>query len=297
VGSKVIVLGSTGFIGAALLKPLQQYSHLPVEGYGSSTLNLISPDCVDRLCEVVDEETVLVVTARSRRTEDPLEAFSEEVAIATHVARGISQRRVKKCLYFSTLSVYGDAATDLSITEETRIAPTSLYGAAKFAGECVLKQVAEKADIPLIILRPCKVYGPGDASRAYGPVGFIGSILREGKVRLFGDGTELRDHLFIRDLVRITIQLAFSDRRGTYNLATGQSYSFLEIVALLRKVVPRKFQVVHMDRSKPKVDQRIHPARLLEALPAFRFTELEQGLAETYRCFSTELSKEYLKNG
>ncbi len=292
MGSKVIVLGSTGFIGASLLKPFQRYSELPVGGYASSSLNLISPDCVDRLCEIVDEETLLVVTARSRRVKDPFETFSDEVAIATHVARGLSKRRVKKCLYFSTLSVYGDATTDLSITEETKIAPTSLYGVAKFTGECILKQVTEKAGIPLVILRPCKVYGPGDASRAYGPVGFIGSILREGKVHLFGDGTELRDHLFIHDLVQITIQLAFSDRYGTYNLATGQSYSYLEIIAYLRKLMPQKFEVVHRDRSKPKVDQRINPSKLLEALPAFRFTELERGLAETYRYFSTELSKE-----
>lgn len=292
MSSKVVILGSTGFIGAALLAQLRQHRGILAEGYHSSNLNLTSQNCVDRLCKVVDDETVLIVTARSRRTRDQFEAFSDNIAIAMNVARCLSRQPTKKCLYFSTLSVYGDATTNLSITEETAIAPTSLYGVAKFASECVIRQVAEKAGIPLVVFRPCKVYGPGDTSYAYGPVGFTESVLREGRVRLFGDGAELRDHLFIRDLVQITIQFTFGDQCGTYNLATGQSHSFQEIIAYLRQVTQRQLDIIHVNRGDtPKVDQKINPAKLLSALPCFRFTELEQGLAETYRYFSTTLSR------
>jgi UDP-glucose 4-epimerase len=287
--SKVVILGKTGFIGAALLAELQQHSSLKVEGYHSSNLNLISQDCVDKLCNVIDDETILIITARSRRTEDKFKSLSDDIAIATNIGRSLSRQRVKKCLYFSTLSVYGDAVTNLSITEETAIAPTSLYGAAKFAGECILRQAAKERDIPLVVFRPCKVYGPGDPSHEYGPVGFTKSILQEGKVYLFGDGTELRDHLFINDLVQITLRFTFGDHCGTYNLATGRSHSFQEIIAILREVAQKDFEVIYMDRTKPKIDQKISLVKLLDILPSFRFTELEQGLLETYRYFSSKI--------
>ena len=137
--SNLVILGSTGFIGAALLMELRQHSNLLVEGYHSSNLNLTSQDCVDRLCEAEDHETILIVTARSRRTQDQLESFFFHIAIATNVVQCLSEQRVKKCLYFSSLSVYGDATTNLSITEDTLIAPASLHGVAKFAGECVVR--------------------------------------------------------------------------------------------------------------------------------------------------------------
>lgn len=282
-------MGSTGFIGAALMDQFRQHSDLEVEGYQSADLDLTSPDAGHALAELVDDRTILIVTARARRGTDSFEALSSDIAIATNVARCVSSKKVRKCLYFSTLSVYGDAATDLSITEQTAIAPTSLYGIAKFAAECILRQVTEPAGIPLVVFRPCKVYGPGDTSQEYGPARFISSILSGEAIRLFGDGSELRDCLFIRDLVAIISQLAFGNHHGTYNLASGCSHSFQEIISLLRKVTHQNFEVVNLERNRPKIDQKINPAKLLAALPGFKFTDLEDGLADTHRFLSATL--------
>lgn len=286
MNSKVVILGSTGFIGAALLTELQQHTNLVVEGYHSANLNLLSPGCVEELCEVVDDETILIVTARSRRTSEPFDYFLNEMAMTMNLARSLSKKRIKKCLYFSTTSVYGDGTTNLSMTEETAIAPTSFYGTAKFASECAIKQVTQKIGTPLIIFRPCMVYGPHDTSHAYGPARFIRSILREGKVYLFGDGAELRDYLFIQDLIQITIEFAFNNQRGIYNLATGQSHSFQKIIDNLRQITKPEFEVIHVTRDRPKTNQKIDITKLLEVMPSLRFIELEQGLAETYQYFS-----------
>lgn len=293
---KVVILGSSGFIGSALLEYLQ-HRQIPVEGYSSSALDLTSPDSVDMLCMVIDDETILIMATRARPTGDPVEAFSNDVAMATQVARCLARCRAKKCLYFSSLSVYGDGMTNLSMTESTAIAPTSFYGIAKFTGECVIRQVGEQTGTPVVVLRSCKVYGPGDLSRSYGPVGFIESILREGKVRLFGDGEELRDHLFIRDLVQIIARLACGDQCGTYNLATGHSHSFREIIAFLHTITQREFEVVQVERNRAKVDQRVNPSKLLNALPNVRFTDLEEGLRETYQYFLALLSQGHVNHG
>lgn len=281
-----MVLGSTGFVGAALLGYLEQSCSVPVMGFSSATLNLAFPDSVGKLRSILDEGTILIVAARSRSNQDLFRLFSEETAIAKHVAQSLSGCKIRKCLYFSSLSVYGDTHSDLCITEDTKIAPTSLYGTAKFAGECVIRQTAETSGTPVAILRPCKIYGPGGPSHVYGPVGFIDSILRSGLIRLFGDGSELRDHLFVGDLVRVVGHLAFNDFCGVCNLATGTPSDFREMVALLRAIACEEFEVIQLDRTRPRVDQKIDPAKLLNALPGFRFVSLREGLEETYRFVS-----------
>jgi len=288
VNDRLVILGASGFIGSALMEYVTRTALASVSGYRSADLDLTSSDSVERLCRIIDPDTIVVLTARARLTGDPVATFASDVAIATNVARGLAKTGAAKCLYFSTTSVYSDVVTDLAITEETPIAPTSLYGAAKFAGECVLKQVADKAGIPVVILRPCMVYGPGDTSQAYGPARFIQSIRREGRVRLFGDGAEGRDYVFIRDLVAITSQLALGPFVGTYNLATGRSHTFQELVGILREVLSMDLSVEQLERDRPKADQRINLAKLMAVLPDLRLTEFADGLRETCEFFAAK---------
>ena len=290
MSAHIVILGSSGFIGKALLEYLRRTGSVPVRGLRSADLDLTSPNCVDTLCRQLTHDTILIVTARARRGSNPFSTFEADITIATNVASCLARVGVGRCVYFSTTAVYGDMESDLCITEETRIAPSSLYGIAKFASECVLKHVAEKAGIPLVLLRLCMVYGPGDTSQAYGPTRFIQSILREGRVHLFGDGSEGRDYLFIQDLVQITERFVCGDHSGTFNLATGHSYSFQDLITCLRSFMPAGFEVIHLERDGPQADQRLNPAKLLGVLPGFQFTELKQGLFETYNYFSARLS-------
>ena len=290
--AKVVILGSTGFVGSAILNHLKEEKSVSVEGYNSSTLNLKSPECIDKLCKVLDEETILIVTSRSRRDEEPLVALSDDVVIAANVAQCLSRQKIRKCLYFSTISVYGDAQTNLNITEESPIFLTSPYGIAKYASESIFRQFSAQTGIPLVILRPCKVYGPGDAWLSYGPVGFVMSILQDRKVYIYGDGSELRDHLFIDDLVKITIQLALGDACGIYNVGSGKSHSFQEMIAYLRCIVDRDFDVVSVERSKLKIDQKICVVKLLSVLPDFQFTNLKQGIVETHKHFTQRYARQ-----
>jgi UDP-glucose 4-epimerase len=277
---RIVLLGCRGFIGAALLERLRRQGH-PAEGISSATLDLAAPDAAGRLADSVDEATTLIVTSRAAPGPDPLRTFADDMAIAMNLARCLALRRVRRFVYFSSTSVYGDGVTNLAITEDSPQAPTTLYGVAKAAAEGVLRHAARKAGVPLLVLRPCMIYGPGDRSTAYGPPGFLQSILREGKVRLFGDGSELRDHVYIDDVVEITAALALGGYDGAYNLVSGRSHSFQEVIACLRRFAPRAFEVVSVARDRPKTDQQFDPARLRAAAPGFRFTPLEEGLRLT----------------
>lgn len=290
VPTRVIILGHTGFIGKALHTYLRQNTTSEIYGYSSSSINLIYPDSLSTLDNIIDEQTALILTAAiTRDRADNLDAFYSNITMVTNAARFLKSRRINKCIYLSSISVYGDVADNLSINENTRINPTSFYGIAKYAGECILQKVANSVGFQLLILRPCRVYGPGDTHLLYGPSEFIHSILQNRTLRLHGDGKELRDQLYIGDLVRLVHHFTFGNFSGTYNLVTGQSYSYYEIAECLRKVIPYDFSVSYVPRTRPLVNQKFDITKLSQAMSDFHFTELEEGLLETYDSSATAI--------
>ena len=68
------------------------------------------------------------------------------------------------------------------VTEASAVEPADFYALAKYAGERVLANVCGAAKIPLVIVRPTGVYGPGDTHNSYGPNRFISQIMNDGKL-------------------------------------------------------------------------------------------------------------------
>ena len=292
---KILCLGSSGFVGRTLMDRFSRDDDWEIEGINSSSLDLTKPESADRLADRLDEDTTLIFSARTTSPKSPWERLKIDLEMVHNISRTLVRKRVRKCLYFSTLAVYDDSVTQRDITEETGILPQSPYGIAKFAGECLLAQVAAEKGFPLVTFRPCKVYGPGDQSYEYGPGSFLYSVLMDKSVRLYGDGSELRDHLFIEDLVQIVRHFAQNGESGTYNLASGVSRTYQDLLAIIRTVTKKEFELVHEDRTRPQVDQTVDVSHLQQTVPGLNLTTLEQGVRETFREMEQRLSGEALR--
>ena len=285
--ASIIILGHTGFIGEALHTYLRQNTTGEIYGYSSSSIDLECPDSLSTLDNIIGEQTTLILAAAiTRDREDTLDSFYTNITMTTNVARFLLTHRINRCIYLSSVAVYGEVNSDLRINENTPIKPASFYAIAKYTGELILRNVANSAGFPLLVLRLCQVYGPGDTHLTYGPSGFTRSIVQNRTLRLYGNGEELRDHLYIDDLVRLVHHFICGNFSGIYNLATGRSYSFQEIVECLQKVAPYGFSVSHAPRTQPFAHQRFDITKLSQAMPDFRFTELTEGLRETYNSFA-----------
>jgi len=283
ISPRVVILGGNGFTGSALRRAFTaEHGCAKVTPLASSDFDLLGDDAPVRLAGWLDDKTILVVTARSRAGE-PFAQFDGEVRMAANVARSLALKRVRKCVYFSTLSVYDDTRTDLAITENTPVAPASFYGLGKHTAESLLRLTADRHGVPLLVFRPCKIYGPGDPSGAYGPASFVQAALAGGPMAIYGDGRELRDHLFIDDLARAVVPLALSEAEGVYNLASGESHSFAELLDIVRRIVARDFLVVRQARTRPLIDQMIEMDKLRAALPGWRPTPLAEGVRLLYQ--------------
>jgi UDP-glucose 4-epimerase len=288
---KVVILGNSGFIGSSLERDLREVGGIQVEGLNSSDLDLSVKESPEKLAKILNEETILFIFSRSRKKQNKIDGFHNNILIDQNIARCLEKTPVKKCLYFSSISVYGEAATNSAITENTPVDPSNLYGITKYAGEKILQVTAQKAGFPLLVLRCCKVYGPGNTDIiSYGPDQFINAILKDSKLGLFGDGEEKRDYLFITDLIAIIKHLAFSEAGGTLNLASGDSYSFKEIALMLRKITNKDFTEICRERVLPVIHQRFVIKKLLEACPGVKFADLEKGLQVTWSFVSKQVS-------
>jgi UDP-glucose 4-epimerase len=279
--SSIVLLGQTGYIGSRLAAAFQAAAPaVPLIGRSAPTLDLTRPDAANVLEELLDPDAVLVVCAAiKKQLGDTPEIFEQNLAIVLNVCRALAARPVRRVVFFSSAAVYGEDVQHGVISETTAVQPTSLYGIGKFTAERLLARTA--AQIPgmsLLMLRPALVYGPHEPAYYYGPSGFLRNALTNAPITLWGDGQELREFLFIDDVVALTTRLTFGDATGVLNIASGTSYTYAQALAEIAQLTGREPLTQLRPRSKAKVDHRFDAGALRQASPGFAFTPLAGAL-------------------
>src|SRR5262249_40476992 len=150
------------------------------------------------------------------------------LAMVRAVCEATRNVALAQLVYASSDAVYSfDTAL---ISEETPAVPLDLYGVMHRARELVL---AAEAKAPLAILRFTAVYGTGDTHNSYGPNRFLRQALKDGRIALFGNGEETRDHLYIDDAVDLVLKAITHGSTGLINLASGSSVPFRAVADMI----------------------------------------------------------------
>ncbi len=282
--SRVVILGVTGHLGAALRPRLERELGVEVVGHSAKTLDLTRQDAFRVLDGVLGPETALVfASALTPDRGQTLDTFTANVTMAVNVARYLESHPVGRCVYVSSDAVYGFDFNP--VTEATPVAPSGSYALAKYTCERIMELVAGARSVPLLSLRVTGVFGPGDPPSAYGPNAFARSLARDRTIRLFGGGEEERDHVYVDDAARVTVGLMRAGATGVFNVATGESRSFADIVETARGLVPYDFTVGSVPRKGAVTHRRFDTARLRQAVPGLTFTPFKEALAATLREF------------
>jgi UDP-glucose 4-epimerase len=274
---KVIVLGYTGFIGREIYKLLK--NRVKLIGMSSSDVDLTRWDSVKNISNNLDNNTILIMcSAIIRDVEDSLNSFHNNLMMSINISRLLHIIRVKKLVYFSSGAVYGETMNNINIIEETELNPVSYYGIAKYTSELILQKMAKEIELELLILRPSSVYGTFNKKEKYRPAGFIKDIIEKREITLWGDGSELRDFIFVEDVAKLAVQGSLSGLSGVYNIASGYQHSFKSIIDLLMHEMPISFRIKNKQRSKLKVDQAYNITKLRNAFPDFEMTTIKEGI-------------------
>jgi nucleoside-diphosphate-sugar epimerase len=274
--SRVVVLGSTGFVAAHLLAKLGSL--------GAETLALSAARCdlreknsVAILREHVrpDDALVFVAALTPDRGRD-IRTLMANLAMGENVSAFLEQASCSHVVYISSDAVYADECNP--VREMSCCDPSSNHGLMHLVRERMLAQTLKTAQRPLLILRPSLLFGDGDTHNGYGPNRFIRTALDEKKITLFGAGEEMRDHVWIDDLCRLAVLGLWSRSEGVLNVATGSSTSFGDVARIVAQCAGGGVEVVETPRQNPVTHRHFDTAETLRAFPTFAYTPLDEAL-------------------
>jgi len=280
---RVVILGASGFLGRAVHAGLAR-DGVEVIAHSSRSLDLTRLEAFGVLEPVLDAETTLVLASALTPDRGQTAAtLLANTAMAANLATYLEGRRLRRLVYLGSDAVYpfGDDV----VTEDTPLAPSGYYALGKYAAERVMDCAARASAVPLLLLRITGVYGPGDPHASYGPNAFARSLARDRSIRIFGAGEEERDHIYIDDVAAIVVGLLRNEAAGVFNVATGQSRSFADVVKAMRDLVSYDVEVTSLPRKSAITHRRFDVARLHRALPDLRLTPMREGLRATLQAF------------
>jgi len=182
-------------------------------------------------------------------------------------------------------AIYGDVARPAA--EDHLRAPVSPYGTSKLAGEEYVLMWNRLYATQHVIVRYGNVYGP--RQDPHGEAGVVAIFLQKvarGEVpTIFGDGSQVRDYVYVRDAARATLAAADAEP-DVFNVATGRGASVLELVATMRLAVGQAFPVEHgPERLGDLHHIELDVTRAARQLGWQPETSLEEGLREAWEYF------------
>ncbi|WP_309661283.1 SDR family oxidoreductase [Sphingomonas sp.] len=179
-----------------------------------------------------------------RSMADPLNSHDSNVTGFVNLLDAARLARVKRFVYASSSSVYGDEP-NLPKREERVGQPLSPYAATKAINE-VYAQVYEQAfGFPSIGLRYFNVFGPRqDPNGAYAAVipKWLSAMTAGRSIEIYGDGTTSRDFCYVANAVQANVRAAMAGdaaQNQVYNVAVGGRTSLVELFGLLRDALSR----------------------------------------------------------
>ncbi len=214
---------------------------------------------------------------------DPVESGRNNILGFLNVLDGARRARVARFVYASSAAVYG-APEQLPLNEESRVAPLSPYGLEKSVNDQYAALYRELYGLSTFGLRYFNVYGPRQdpASPYAGVISRFASAMSRGEpVRVFGDGGQTRDFIFVKDVARVNRNALESTAIGVCNLATGQSVTLLELIETLANCAACEAQIRHEPPAPGDIRHSgASPHKMHELLAPSPMTPLSEGLRQ-----------------
>lgn len=305
---KILIIGASGFIGGHLVKEILKEPVKEVILYDNFTrgkINNIEKSLKDPRCKIFpyggDIRDIDVLDQAMQGCDYvfhlaamwllhckdfPRTAFEVNVGGTFNVLEACVKHNVKKLIYSSSASVYGDAI-ETPMTEDHPFKNKNFYGATKIAGEAMCTAYNDRYGLEIVGLRYMNVYGPGqDQQAAYSgvvPV-VLNKIDRNEAPTINGDGSQAYDFIYVEDAARSNIDAVKSDvKLGFYNVGTEVQTTIKELCDLMLELKNSELKINYIpysaDDARQLVQNRIGSRQKAEKEINFKYKySLKEGL-------------------
>lgn len=306
-GSKILITGGAGFIGSSLVESLITNNEIVVVddlSMGkvanlpkSPRLHFFKHSITDsrflqQLLTSWNFDYIVLLAAVASVADTivrPLETHeinqNANISIINVVRK--NKLKVKKILFASSAAVYGNNL-ELPKTEESPIDPLSPYAIDKFATERFVIDFGKLYGIPTVCTRFFNVYGPkqNPESPYSGVLSLISHAAQtNGKFKLFGDGTQSRDFVYIDDVVRALQMLLIQneDEPTVFNVATGKATELREVIAIFKEISGSNFEVIKTDWRQGDIKESYSDISKIKEFGFVPQFTLRRGLKEYWK--------------
>ncbi len=306
----IVVTGGAGFIGSNLVKFLVDDNHVIViddlsTGYIHNIQNLISSKKITYINGSITNLELLqaafkdvdyvfhqaAIPSVPRSIKDPLKSTTVNALGTLNVLVAARDNQVKKVIYASSSSVYGDTPT-LPKQEDMIPNPLSPYAVSKLTAEYFCGVFTRIYGLQTIALRYFNVYGPWqDPTSEYAAVvpKFITSVLNGKSPVIYGDGQQTRDFTFVNDVISANVLAAESTSTGVFNIAGGKRISINELAGLIIKTCKKDVQSEYRDKRDGDILHSL--ADVTRAEKGFNFISrfsITDGIEETIKWYQQQ---------
>ena len=240
---------------------------------------------LDDIFDAVRPEAVFHLAAQADvrvSVEHPVEDAAVNVLGTVRILE-TARRHGAQVVFSSTGgAIYGECVEPAR--EDSPCEPLSPYGTAKLAGEEYVRSFNRLYGTRHIALRYGNVYGPRqDPHGEAGVVAiFLGALARGEQAKIFGDGVQTRDYVYVGDVARATTSTLGQDS-GVFNVGTGRETSVVELYELCAKVAGSDAPAEHAPARLGELQRSfLDPERAAHELGFSAMVELEDGLRATW---------------
>lgn len=274
---KILVTGSTGFIGSNIATEFERL------GYKVYRLNFRNFDLakIGKLDAVFHEAAINDTISANEQ-----EIFQANVNLPKKFFQRVVDQGCRRIVYASSIAVYGN--TPPPQKEDAPLNPLNVYAKSKVALDEFAKNFATaNPNVVIVGLRYANAYGHGEGhkGRMASMIYQLAQQVTAGNPKIFKDGEQKRDFIYIKDIVRANMLALKAKESGIFNCGFGKAITFNSLIEVLCKILRKYRQIEYIDnpyasayQNHIECDMNLAKAKL-GFIPDY---DLERGITDYY---------------
>lgn len=304
---KLLFIGGAGFIGSNIICKLQHgdYEIHVCEPVGANMQRLNGLEAqvhhsllsdIESISKIIQDNEIemvvhLVSTLIPGSTyEDYKDEYKNVIFPSIRLMELCAQLKVRFVFFSSGGTVYGKRTDMRPFKETDAMNPISYYGWSKQMMENSILYMNRTVGLDYLVLRPSNSFGHGQ--NLYGKQGLvavaIGKLLQDEEIKVWGDGSAVRDYIYVEDLANIFVKLIERNvHNTTLNIGSGRGYSVNDVLALLKIVSGKDLKIVYQNPRSVDVSNMVLDTTKLKEVINYELTPFIDGV----RLFYEEVTK------